>query len=293
MQQRGNDLKALARPDFTEWTGRVLVNWIEIAAILSVANFFASWPVYILAIFLLGTRQHALAILGHEGAHHFAARHKRLNDALTSVLVLWPLGVGLDGYRRFHFRHHRRTGLADDPEFDHKRLSPEEWRRPILRRRLAWLVLRDLSGFAIRDIYRLIRVVRAVSLRDRVGPLAVWSLVLIFAYRFGALWAAALWWLAIISSYWAVFRMRAWTEHFDTTRTYRIRANWWQKLIFLPHNSWCHYEHHKWPGIPCWNLPKAREFDSTPSVSVGQLLHSFGERPQKARACDTAIAERH
>lgn len=291
MQQKNSELAVLARASFAEWGGRVAVNWVEIAALYSTAAFFDHWLGYILAVLVLGTRQHALAILGHEGAHHFAAQHKRFNDLVTSLFVLWPLGVGLDGYRRFHFLHHRWSGRDADPELSHKRCAPEEWRRPISKRRLAWLVLRDLCGVAIRDIFRLIRIVKPVSLRDKLGPLLWWSLAAGLAYRFDAMWVLALWWLATISSYWAVFRMRAWTEHFDTADTYRISANWWQKAIFLPHNSWCHFEHHKWPGVPCWNLAKARALDSaTPVVPVGALLHSFGEPRARGTNHQTALS---
>lgn len=289
MEQKKSDMAALARPNFVEWGARVALNWIEIAAIFFVAALVDHWLGYLLAILLLGTRQHALAILGHEGAHRFAARNKKFNDLATSLLVLWPLGVGLDGYRQFHFLHHRWSGREADPELQHKRCAPGEWARPMSRRRMAWLVLRDLCGVAARDIFRLIRIVKPISLRDRAGPVLWWAAAGWLAYRFGALWILAVWWFATISSYWAVFRMRAWTEHFDTAGTYRISARWWQKAIFLPHNSWCHFEHHKWPGVPCWNLSKAREFDrTTPVVPVGVLLHSFGEPRAHAAERDAA-----
>lgn len=278
MQQRNSELAVLARASFAEWGGRVAVNWIEIAAIYSVAAHFDHLLGYLVAVLLLGTRQHALAILGHDGAHRSASHNRKFNDLATSILVLWPLGVGLDGYRRFHFLHHRWSGGKEDPELQHKGCAPDEWARPLSRRRMAWLIARDLCGVAIRDIFRLIKIVKPVSLADRVGPLLWWTSAILLAYRFGALWAIAVWWLATISSYWAVFRMRAWTEHFDTANTYRISATWWQKALFLPHNTWCHFEHHKWPGVPCWNLAKARKLDTvTPIVPVGELLQSFGE----------------
>lgn len=222
----------MAHASFAEWGGRVAVNWMEIAAIFSLAAFCEHWLGYLAALLMLGTRQHALAILGHDGAHRFASQHKKINDLTTCLLVFWPLGVGLDGYRQFHYRHHRRAGKPEDPEMDIKNMSPREWRKPLSRRRMLGLVLRDLSGFALRDIYRLVKVIRPVTFRDWLGPLLWWSVAGVAAYEFEAFWAVALWWLAIISSYWAVFRMRAWSEHFDTPRTYRISANWWQKMIF-------------------------------------------------------------
>lgn len=279
----------MAHASFAEWGGRVAVNWIEIAAIFSLAAFFEHWLGYLAALLMLGTRQHALAILGHDGAHRFVSRNKKINDLTTCLLVFWPLGVGLDGYRQFHYRHHRRAGKPEDPEMDIKNMSPREWRKPLSHRRMLGLVLRDLSGFALRDIYRLVKVIRPVTFRDWLGPLLWWSVAGVAAYELGALWAVALWWLAIISSYWAVFRMRAWSEHFDTPGTYRISANWWQKMIFLPHNTWCHFEHHKWPGVPCWNLPKARALDrGTPIIPLAQLLHSFGEPRERVAQQDTA-----
>lgn len=57
---------------------------------------------------------------------------------------------------------------------------------------------------------------------------------------------------------------------------HRFRPNWWQKLLFFPHNIWLHPEHHRLPSIPLWRLPVVRvqygRRPALPEMTLGQLL---------------------
>jgi fatty acid desaturase len=270
----------LVQPSFFQWVSRVLWEWTLIAVILWAARRCDHWLAYYLCLFPLATRQHALGILGHDGAHYTASKSRLLNDAAASVLSLWPLGIGLEGYRRFHFKHHQLRGTTEDPELRHKVWAAPEWATPMTLSRLCAYLAKDCMGFAVRDIIRVIQIVRPAAARDIIGPIILWVALLIVLHSLGGLWIAALWWISINSTYWAVFRIRMWTEHTGTTGTHRTSAAFWQKWLFMPHNTWCHYEHHEWPGIPCWNLPKARELDGKePIRSASEVLKGYREHP--------------
>ena len=46
--------------------------------------------------------------------------------------------------------------------------------------------------------------------------------------------------------------------------------------MFAPHFVWAHYEHHRWPVIPCHRLLDARTTDtSVPVLSFSELLDHF------------------
>jgi fatty acid desaturase len=92
------------------------------------------------------------------------------------------------------------------------------------------------------------------------------------------LWILLIWYAASLTAFWAVFRLRMWTEHVGTRETYRVSVSWWQRALYLPHNTWYHYEHHRWPSIPYWNLPRARALDrSEPVIPLNKLLASYSK----------------
>jgi hypothetical protein len=95
----------------------------------------------------------------------------------------------------------------------------------------------------------------------------------------------ALWFGALATSYWAFFHLRMWIEHVGTDGTHRVYLSWWQRLLFAPHNTWYHYEHHRWPSVPCHLLPRARLLDQTvPIVTWSELLRHYRLAPPVASA---------
>ncbi len=270
----------LMEPSFARWMIRVLINWVEVVA-LFLAMAWLHHPVgYVLGVILLATRQHALSIMAHDGAHRAISRNHAFNDLVTCIFTFWALGIGLDGYRKFHFEHHAKVGTEADPELIHKRWARPEWALPLTRTRLFFYVLKDLVGFAVVDIIRLIRIVKPVSVLDRIGPVLLWLPVLAVMYFTHTLWIAAVWWISVNTAYWAIFRLRIWTEHTGTNDVHRITARGWQRFLFQPHNTWCHHEHHLWPSIPCWNLPHARKLVSQPSPqTIGSLFSDYENAP--------------
>lgn len=57
-------LKDLSQPSSLRWLLRATLNWVEIILIFFVMAKINHLAVQLLGLFLLGTRQHALALLG-------------------------------------------------------------------------------------------------------------------------------------------------------------------------------------------------------------------------------------
>ena len=240
------------KKDGLNWSISVAVNWFAIAAAISLAYHFDHLAGYALAVLIVGTRQHALAVLGHDGAHLHVTGNRRINDAVTSFFCFWPLGVGLHGWRKFHFNHHRTVGTAADPELAIKRKYPGRWSPETNQWRQFFA---DLLGFSALETTMLISLAKPARLSDVLGPVALilagWTALLLWAdWR-----ALAIWHVAFVTSFWAVFRLRAFTEHVGTTSTHRLsEPPLWKKLLYLPENTWLHWEHHKWPAVPTRHL---------------------------------------
>ncbi len=219
------------------YLGLLTVEWsaIVLAVVLAgVSPWF--WP---LSIVIIGTRQHAIAVLGHDGAHFAICRNRRLNDVLAA-LSFWPFGMGLKPYREFHFLHHKAVGTPEDPELALKSLSPGKWRGHRIR-----TLLSDLCGGGSPEF------VRAMFAAD-----FQWASLFVFGVyavliALGQWQAVALWVIASGTVFWASFRQRMLEEHcgrYVTSRHRRTPALW-RRLSYLPHHIWKHWEHHRWPSI--------------------------------------------
>jgi len=270
-------LRELSRPSAWRWTARALGNWAEVAAILCAVGWWNHPVGYVLGMVLLGSRQHALSLLAHDAIHYAAGPNKRVNDWLGCLLAFWPLFGPMDSYRSFHLKHHRTLGRTDDPEHAFKLWTPREWRTPLSLPRALGYVLRDLAGANWRQVFRLGWLTPPQSRRDTFGPPLWWLGANVALYSVGHWWVAWYWWWPYFTSYWAVFRWRGWSEHQATADTHRLHAGPLARFLFLPHNTWLHWEHHLHPTVPCWNLPRVRELvgPMPPIRTVPELFTHF------------------
>lgn len=245
------------------WLLSVVGNWLIIALSMLAAAASQHWAVYLIAIFVIGTRQHAVGILGHDGAHWHVSQVKWLNDAMTSLLCLWPMGIGLHGYRKFHFTHHRTVGTEDDPELVHRRRFSDKWHTNTNKLKL---FITDLIGFGWREVLFILKVARPQHPIDVIGPVLTIGFLVALLLWLGYGQLVVLWYVALYTSFWAVFRLRAYTEHVGTESTHRLeKPSLWRRWIYLPANTWLHWEHHRWPAVPTWRLQKQNE--KTPDLS--------------------------
>lgn len=266
----------MVRPIFLKWLLPCVMEWLIIAALLTAGYLLDSWAVWFAIMVMLGSRQHALAILGHEGAHYLISRNRWLNDSAAELLCFWPLGVGIGGYREHHFRHHRLIGTPDDAEWVDR--ESRAWRLPKSRWQIAAYFLGDLIGLGLLSVIRdvLLKVAGGRRAIDWLGPIVFLSGVAA-VFVWSGLWIVpVVWFAALLTSFWAFFRLRIWTEHIGTSSTHRIMANWWQRWFIVPHNTWYHWEHHESASVPFWALPDTRRLMSSHTYEIGDLFRLYG-----------------
>lgn len=122
-------VQPLRRPDnVTNW----LYLAIDYACLTSVVasaivfcHFHRDWGisslwapvVVVIAVCLIGALQHRLAGLGHEGAHYILFRNRKLNEAASDLLCMFPLFSTTEQYRQVHLGHHEYVNDWErDPE---------------------------------------------------------------------------------------------------------------------------------------------------------------------------------
>jgi fatty acid desaturase len=286
--------KALSRRVFYKWLFPALMEWVAIIALFWIGFTAHVWPVWVIVIFLLGSRQHALGVLGHDGSHFTAAKSKRINDVASALLCFWPMMTTLGDFRRFHYNHHRYFNSEHDPEVIFKStMSGKQWQPPISRRRIAMYFIGDLFGFGILEVLKARQVLTMSGplfknapgritkgrWKNWIGPLATLAVIAGILYSFHLLIALAIWYAALLTSFWAFFRLRTWTEHGGIIEngetTHRIRLSLLERILITPHESWSHFEHHAHPGIPFWSRHKICE-KGVRTKSLWQTFGSFG-----------------
>ena len=269
-------LRELAQPNFGRFLAALVCDWTVILIALAVTAKFPTWWVIGPAMFVLGTRLHALGVLGHEATHYCITRNRKLNDTLGALFCFWPLGGSLTGYRHFHQRHHRHLGTDQDPERHF--YQSEIWKIPVAPGKPLRRFFEGCIGGHIVEFGKLLQSLLPRNHAEWLGIPLWWATFAITLGLLGHLWLLGVYAITIPTVFWALVELRGWTEHRGIAETHRYQAHWLIREILFPHNVWMHYEHHQWCYIPFYNLPAARELDdSTPVVALKEVFDFLGE----------------
>ena len=288
-------LLGLSRRTALPWLRDAALDWAIIVGALGVAHLFSNPLTWLLALLIIGNRQHALAILGHDGTHFTLSHHRRLNDYLTNLLAFWPIGLTVSGYRTLHFKHHKHTGTEDDPELGHKRTRTPQWDLPAKPSRILKYAVFDIVGGSFPDYLIILKYSKPDKASEYLPLLAFHAAAITLVAAAGLWWAGLIWYAGLATTFMMSFRLRLWLEHQGTPETHRLHLYAWQAPLLAPHNSWMHWEHHAWPTIPYHRLAAVRQHDTErPVWTLGELLQWFkqaehvpsGQAMTAARPCD-------
>ncbi len=258
----------------------VLEDLAVLAAAIGLA--LAYWPnplVILLAVLVIGTRQHALFIITHDAAHYLLFDNRTIND-LVGRCCATPSGLSMCSYRVIHRMHHNNLYGELDPD------TALHGGYPRGRWYLVKKLLKDLSGLTAWKTYayflfaapalntatnKALRPLDDTSDRLRRDARSDRNLVivfhavllLLFAWSGHLLEYLVLWVLPLVTVVQAILRLRAIAEHGATTdfsspltaaRT-NLGPRWLRWLLF-PHNVSHHIEHHLYASVPMYNLPR-------------------------------------
>jgi fatty acid desaturase len=235
--------------------GALGFSWAIIAGAFALAALWPSWWTILTAVWLIGARQMGLAVLMHECAHRTFFRTPGFNQSLGAWLTAAPMNIPMAQYREVHLRHHRHGGSGRDPDLVLVRGYPATG-ASLLRK-----FLRDASGITgLKDLAGQVRRFRLT--RDWRFPV-VHAAVLTPLALAGAAWTYPLWWLAYLTAYQIVLRLRLMGEHGTAinrcdpdprVHTTTVRAGPLQRLLVAPHGVAWHLEHHLLPSAPIYRL---------------------------------------
>jgi fatty acid desaturase len=269
-------LRDLSRRTALPWLKDAALDWAVIFGALGLVHLFSNPVTWLLALLVIGNRQHALAILGHDGTHFTLSHDRRLNDYLTNLFAFWPIGLTVSGYRALHFRHHKHAGTEDDPELGHKRSRSPQWDLPAKPSRILKYAALDILGGSFPDYLIILKYSKPDQPSEYLPLLCFHAFAITALAVSGLWWAGLLWYGGLVTTFMMSFRLRLWLEHQGTPDTHRLHLNFWQAPLLAPHNSWLHWEHHAWPTIPYHRLAELRKHETEKPVwTLGELLRWF------------------
>ncbi len=198
-----------------------------------------------------------LGAIAHDAVHGNVARGK-LAGYLVSLLCWAPTGMSVTIYSNYHLHHHRIANTYPDVD---NFVVTDYTTNPVL----AKLLLLCIYTFAypIYFMFNMFRYLKRLSRWERIRmnlELALWwGLVAVaaylmpwqvffFAYGLPFILGA---FLASCTSMIEHFQMPATDDDAYSSRTYGTRCH---ITNFLWNNVTYHNEHHKYPGIPWYNL---------------------------------------
>ncbi len=261
------------------WLGvaHVAFEWLCIFGAMALCQWHWHPLLYVAAVMWIGARQHALAVLMHDGAHYRILRSRRWNDVLSETLLAWPLFVTMRSYRRTHFAHHRHVNTSDDPDWLRKQGG--EWRFPKSWRDLLGMLLADALALNTIQTFAFVLALSRTGggdLKSAARPAAVRKEHLYVACRLaytvaligGLAWAGLLvpfliyWMVPLLTWFKMILRVRSIAEHFAVendhvyTATRTTYPSWFERLFVASKNVNYHLDHHLYPAVPFYRLPK-------------------------------------
>ena len=245
-------------------------------AVVAVANFgalalagtaivyFQHWYIWLPCAVIAGFAVFDFTVLLHEVVHRAVlTKASERGYRFLGLLYAMPSGISASQFTRWHLDHHAGLG---SPEEDPKRhyLSPKvnaRWLKflyftPALFPIYFRAAKREAVGYE-PELQRRIAVERLTTILFQLGVLAAIALI-------GGWWIAfKLYMVPVFFVFPVAFALNRVGQHYDIDPTdpakwaTLVKGSWFWDAAYLFSNY--HLEHHYFPGVPFYNLPKLQK----------------------------------
>ncbi|MGL4576046.1 MAG: fatty acid desaturase family protein [Burkholderiaceae bacterium] len=282
------ELRELTQLDPVRSTLAVLRTFVPIVLAAAVALYVNAWYVTLAAIIVIGVSQHAMFVLAHESAHYRLFETRWLNDLIGRFCGVTG-GISMCTYRITHRLHHNHLYGPEDPDTaihgGYPRGKAYLWKK-LAQDLVGWNAWKTFAYFfgapalntatnqSIRPLDDTSPTLRRAAQIDRwlvvafhiAAPVVAWLLF----DGYGLLMYLLLWVVPLVTVLQPVLRLRAIAEHGAVTdlsspltaaRTNQLTGPFGLlvRAVFFPHHVNYHLEHHLYPAVPHYNLPKVHD----------------------------------
>lgn len=286
--------------------GAILFDYVLIFGLVFTAVHFASAPVSAVVIFIIGSRQHALLLLMHDGAHSRLANNKKVNLYISDLLCAFPLFVTTSNYRKSHLGHHKYLNTELDPDLKMRR--NKEWEFPKTKNAVALILLRQITGLnafhILGKIYRFGVKNKTVDKKEQTPLIQkivrlCYYLLLITGLTVFHVWPLFLlyWILPAFTVLPFLLRLRSLAEHFglewshELNSSRNVTTNLFSTFFLVPHSANYHLLHHLYPSIPFYNLKKLHRSLMKNPVYSSMAVNSDGYLKLRKDSVFNALAK--
>lgn len=262
-----------------------MVAFANVAALL-LAGFavvhFDQWYLWLPFAIVAGFAVFDFTVLLHEVVHR--AVLQKSDEGIYRFLGLLyaiPSGISASQFTRWHLDHHAGLGSNDDDPKRHY-LSP--------KRNARWLKALYFTP-ALFPIYFRAAAKEAASYepelrkriaRERLGTIA-FQLGVLGAIAFLGGWFVAfkLYVVPVFFVFPVAFALNRLGQHYDIDPSdpakwsTLVKGSWFWDYVYLYSNY--HLEHHYFPGVPFYNLPRLQKLLMPFYAKRGVVAHGYGE----------------
>lgn len=290
------ELKPLFKKQIYRHVLGMLYDWALIILSIYLCLMYFNPLTYFIAVLIIGSRMHALAILMHDATHYRFLSNRKWSDFITNVTTMYPLFTNIDNYRQNHLRHHRHLNSEDDPDWVAK-LGVKAFTFPKSKTEFLMTILSYLTLYrGLSDaiwFFKRFQNPKKGEEKPKDRKQLIFVLVLITVLTLGGWWKYYLlfWVVPYLSTFFMYQYIRSVAEHFGDleydhllTSTRTVMPNWFEKFLLAPHNVGYHLEHHLYPGVPYYNLGKLHQllmrdekYSKQAHITIGYLSGLFNE----------------
>ncbi|MCM3598070.1 fatty acid desaturase family protein [Metabacillus idriensis] len=246
----------------------IALDWFMISLVVTLYYIFPSIWVYLVSIFIIGSRMRGLDIMMHESSHNMLFKNKKLNKWITCIFAAYPIMISYQAYCKGHMTHHKYLWSEDDPDLIRYRIfgldKPEQ-------SKVKFFIFHFLKPLLLIHVPRYILGMIKVSMYskdesrfDRYARNIYWLLIISSSVIFG-FWDVLLlfWVIPFLTSFQILKYWAEMAEHAGLENEHEIFAsrnsfgNWFERFLLHPHHNSYHLVHHLFPAVPHYNIKKA------------------------------------
>lgn len=218
-------------------------------------------PIGIAASVLIANLIRGLGSVAHDAVHGSVSKNKTISY-VVAFLCWAPTGMAVTVYQNYHLHHHRITNTYPDVD---NFVVTDYTKNPLLAKALLLYIY--TVGYPFYFMFQMFRYVKRLSFARKIrmnielvifwgGVVAfgMWAPLQVFFFAFGLPFIFGTV-LASVTSMIEHYEMPDGEDAYGS-RTYCTRM---PLMAFLWNNVPYHLEHHKFPGIPWYNLKSFHE----------------------------------